>query len=153
MELGQLPAKGDPAVRAEGLRQVRQSSPELVGSLVEDHGPPLVPEALQMLPAALFGDGQKALESEPPRGQAADRQGADGGAAAGDGQHRHAVLRAEADQGLAGVRDGGSPGVGYQGAALPRQQAGEDGLPGGDMIVLVVADQRLFDPEVVQQLQ
>ena len=42
MELSQLPAQGDPAVRAESLRQVVQCGTELVRGLVEDHGPGLV---------------------------------------------------------------------------------------------------------------
>ena len=42
MELGQFPAQGDPAVRAEGLHQVIQCGAELVRGLVEDHGPGLV---------------------------------------------------------------------------------------------------------------
>ena len=42
VELGQFPAQGDPAVRAEGLHQVIQCGAELVRGFVEDHGPGLV---------------------------------------------------------------------------------------------------------------
>ena len=63
-----------------------------MGGLVENHGPGFPPQALQMFPAAPFVDGQKPLEGKAPRGQAADRQSVYRGAAAGDGQHRHAVF-------------------------------------------------------------
>ena len=41
VELSQLPAQGDPAVWAEGLRQVVQCGTELMRGFVEDHGPGL----------------------------------------------------------------------------------------------------------------
>ena len=97
-------------------------------------------------------DGQEALKGEPPGGQAADGQGVDGGAAAGDGQHLHAAFRAQPHQVLAGVGDGRGPGVGHQGAGLACQQPLQNGLTGGDVVVLVIADQGLFDLKVVQQL-
>ena len=38
MELGELPAEGEAAVRAEGVPEVGEGGPELVGGLVEEHG-------------------------------------------------------------------------------------------------------------------
>ena len=105
-----------------------------------------------MLPPALFIDGQKALKGEPAGGKAADGQGVHRRAAAGDGQNLHAVFRAQPHQVLAGVGNGGRAGVRHQSAGLACQQALENGLPGGDVVVLVVADQGLFDFKMVQQL-
>ena len=152
MELRQLPAKGDLPVRAEGVPQVRQGGGKLVGSFVEDHGASFPPETVQMLPTAFFVDGEESLKGKAPGGQAADGQGVHRRAAAGDGEHPHAVFRAQPHQILSGIRHSGGARVRHQGAGFPRQQPGEDGLSGGDVVVLVVADQRLFDVEVVQEL-
>ena len=107
---------------------------------------------MELLPPLLLAGGQEPLEGEAARGQAGHRQSVHGGAAAGDGQHLHAVFGAQAHQILAGVADGGHARVGHQGAGLASQQAGQDGLSGGGAVVLVIADQGLFDVEVVQQL-
>lgn len=50
VELRQLPAQGHPAARAEGLPQVLQRGAQLVGRLVEDHGPLLVFQRVQPFP-------------------------------------------------------------------------------------------------------
>ena len=105
-----------------------------------------------MFPAAFFVDGEEALEGEASGGQTADGQGVDGGAAAGNGPDLHAVFCAQPHQILAGVRDGGGAGVRHQSAGFPGQQSIQNALPGGDVIVLVIADQRLFHAEMVQKL-
>ena len=116
-----------------------------MGRFVEDHGAGFVLQGVQMLPTAFLVDGEEALEGEASGGQTADGQGVDGGAAAGDDDDRHAVFRAEPHEALPGVGDGGSTGVRHQGTALSRQEPLEDGLPGGDLVVLVIADERLAD--------
>ena len=123
-----------------------------MGRLVEHHGPYLAGQFLQRGAALLFAGGQEALEGEPPRVQPRHSQGRDGGAAAGDGLYRHAVSGAQGHQILAGVADGGGARIRHQCAGLTLQQAGQNGLPCGGAVMLVVADQRLPDVEVVQQL-
>ena len=111
MELGQLPAQGDPPV-PEGGQEVVQGGAEAVGRLVEEDGPLLAQQALEpLLPLGLV-HRQEPLEDEPLRRQSADRQGGDEGAAAGDGLNGHAVFGAQAYQVLAGVADGGGADLG-----------------------------------------
>ena len=84
VELGQLPTQGDTAVRAEGGGEVLQRGEELVGSLVKEYGALFPPQGFQPLPAVPPVDGEKALEHEAAGRQAADCQGTDASAAAGD---------------------------------------------------------------------
>lgn len=128
VELGELPAEGEAAVRVEGVPEVRKGGAELVGGLMEEHGAFLRLEGGQALPALLLIHGEEAFKAEAARGEAGDRQGVDGGAAAGDGDDRHAVFRAEPHETLPGVGDGGGAGVRHQGAALSRQEALQNGL-------------------------
>ena len=67
-ELGQLPAETDGTVSAKGFGHILQGVYQLVGRFVEDHGPLLVFQGFQMLPAALLGGGQETLEAEPACG-------------------------------------------------------------------------------------
>ena len=119
---------------------------------VKDHGARLAGQLLQLIPALLFAGGKKALKGEAACGQAGDSQRVDGGAAAGDSLHGDAVFGAQTHQLLAGITDGGHPRVGDQRAGLTGQQAGEDRLSRCGTVVLVIADQRLFDAEMIQQL-
>ena len=152
MELRQLPAQGHPPVRTEGLPQVLQRGAQLVGRLVEDHGPLLVFQRVQPFPAAFLVDGEEALKGEPPRGQAADRQGIHCRAAAGDGEHLHPIFGTQPHQILSGIGDGRCTGVRHQSTGLPSQQPLQDGLARSGMVVFVVAHQGLFDLKVIQQL-
>ena len=102
-----------------------------------------------MLPAALFVHGQKALKGKASGGKAADCQGVYRRTAAGNGNDIHPVFSAEADKILSRVGNSGSAGVGYQGAGLAPQQPGQNGLPGSDVVMLVVTDERFFDVEMV----
>ncbi len=122
-----------------------------MGRLIEDHRPILRRQPLQALAALLFLRREKALEGEAGRGQAGDAQGRDGSAGAGDGADRDALLGAEPDQSLAGVGDRGAACVRDQGAALPRLQTGQDLRPALGLVVLVVADQGLFDFQMIEQ--
>ena len=119
---------------------------------MKDHGARLTGQLLQLFPALLFDGGKKALKSEAACGQAGDGQSVDGGAAAGDGLYRDAVFSTQAHQILTGITDGGHPRVGDQRTGLTGQQAGENRLSRSGTVVLVIADQRFFDVEMIQKL-
>ena len=102
-----------------------------------------------MFPAAFFVDSEEPFKGEAPGGQTADSQGVDGGAAAGNGPDLYAVFCAQPHQILAGIGDGGGAGVRHQSAGFPGQQPIQNVLPGGDVIVFVIADQRLFHAEMI----
>ena len=85
MQLGQFPAEADPAVCTKSIPKIFQCRYQLVGRFIENHGPLLFLQALQMLPAALLGSGQETFETEPPRCLTGDAQGSNGGAGAGNG--------------------------------------------------------------------
>ena len=119
---------------------------------MKDHGARFFFQRIQMLPAAFPIDREETLKGEPPGGQTADSQSVDGGAAAGNGPDFHAVFRTQPHQILTGIGDGRGAGVRYQSAGFSPQQPAQDSLPGGDVVVFVVAYQRLFDAEMVQQL-
>ena len=106
-----------------------------------------------MLGAVLLRRGQEALKREAPRRQAGHAQRRDGGAGAGDGADRHARLRAQADQILAGVGDGRGSGVRHERARLARQNALDDARAACRLVVLIIADERLFQLQMVQQPQ
>ena len=151
MELGQLSTQSHRPV-SQQLQHIRQRGPQFVGRLMEHHGALLRRQPGQCLPPLLFVGREESLKGETPGGQTRHRQSAHGGAAAGDSLHRDAVFPAQPHQILAGIADGRGPGVRHQRTRLPGQQPGQNGLPGGGPVVLVVADQRLFDVEMVQQL-
>ncbi len=151
MELRQLPAQGHPPV-AQYLQHIRQRLAQPVGRFVEHHGPDLAADLRQRRAPLLLSGGQKTLEGEPPRVQPGHRQRRDGGAAAGDGLHLHAVFAAQRHQLLPRIADGRRPRVGDQGAHLAAQQPLQNGLSRRRPVVLVVAHQRLSDVKMVQQL-
>ena len=123
-----------------------------MGRLVEHHGPRFAGQLLQRGAALALAGGQEALEGETPGVQTRYGQRGDGGAAAGYGLHRHAVFGAQRHQLLPGIADSRRTGVRYQRAGLACQQPGQNGLSRRRPVVLVIADQRLFDVEVIQQL-
>ena len=119
---------------------------------MEHHGPCLAGQLLQGGAALLFAGGQKALEGEAPGVQPGHGQGGDGGAAAGNGLYRHAVFGAQRYQLLSRIADGRGTGVGDQRARFAGEQTLQNSLTRRSAVVLVVADQRLFDVKMVQQL-
>ena len=62
------------------------------------------------------------------------------------------MLGAQAHQLFAGIGDGGGTGIRDQGAGLSAQKPLQNGLSGGDVIVGMIAHQRLFDFKMVEQL-
>ena len=119
---------------------------------MEEHGARLPPETLQMGPAVFLVHGQKALKGKPSRGQTGHRQRVDKGTGAGDGNHGNLLRCALGHQFLSRVTDGGSTGIGDQGAALTPQQAGDQFLSPGSGIVAVVTHHRLLQPQMVEEL-
>ena len=152
MQLGQLTAERDRAVRTEGSGQVVQRAAQLVRGLVEDHRAGLVLQKGQPFAAVPLGDGQKALEHKAGRGLAAGRQRCDAGRCRRDGHDPDAALVGLADDLLAGVADAGHTGIAAQGAILPGLDAVQDGLAVVER-VLIVADHRLFEAQMVEQPQ
>ena len=152
VDLAQLPAQGGGPV-TEDVQQIRQGGVQLVGRLVENHGALLPGQGLEALPPLPPAGGEEALEGEASGGQAREGQGADQGAAPGNSDDVHPVLGAQAHQLLPRVADGGHPRVGYQSAALPGQQPAQHRLAGGGAVVLMVADQTLFQAKMVEKLQ
>ena len=135
MELGELPAEKAAVGPEASLRSERVGG--ACGGLVEEHGALLRLEGGRRSQHSLLVHGEEALKAEAACGEAGDRQGVDGGsAAAGDGDDGDALQSAEAHETLPGVGDGGGAGVRHQGAALPGEEALEDGLAGGGLVVL-----------------
>ena len=153
VELGQLPAEADAPVFPEGLRQIFQGGQQLVGSFIEDHGALFALQGFQVLPAALFGGGEEALKAEPARCLAGDAQRRDGGTGAGNGTDSDACGGALLHQILAGIGNGRTAGIGYQGAGLTGQDPFHNFITFESLVVLVVANQAFFDAQMVQQLQ
>ena len=150
VELGQLTAEGDAPLRAEGVHEVVQRRAQLVGGFVEDDGPLFTQKLSKTLFFLLPVHRQEALEHPA------------GGVLARDGQRRHAGGRRRdrhdfdapgqrvPHDDLARVRDAGHSGVRAEGAVLARLNTAQDTLA-FLQCVLVVADHRLFQAQIVQQ--
>ena len=151
MELCQLTAQGGGPV-SQQLHHVGEGLTQAVGCLVKHHGAHLAGQLLQGSAALFFTGGQKALEGEAPGVQPGHGQGGDGGAAAGNGLYRHAVFGAQGHQLLPRIADGRGTGIGDQRARFAGEQTLQNGLTRRSAVVLVVADKRLFDVKMVQQL-
>ena len=152
MHLRQFARQRNPPV-AERFIQIAERRRTLVRRFVKDHRAALVGELSQMLPAAFFVHAQKALERKPSRRQAGKRQRRHHRARPRHRQHRNAALRALGHQLLAGIRDGGHSRIRNQHAVFARFDARADLLSALAFIVFIVADQRLFDPEMVEQAE
>ena len=98
-------------------------------------------------------DGQEPFEGEPARGQAGHGQSGNQRTASGNGHHRHVVLGAQTHNVFPRVTDGGCSGVGHQSAAFAGQKPLQNLLACGNVVVLMIAEQGLFECEVVHQLQ
>ena len=123
-----------------------------MGRLVKDHGPPLGQQFGQAFFFLAALHGQKTLKDPAAGVLSGDGQRSDAGAGPGHRHHRDAPLQCVPDDDLAGVRDAGHTGIRAQSAALPRLDPAQDAfalLQG----VFVVADQRLFQTQVVQKPQ
>ena len=117
--------------------------------LVKDHGAALVLDFVQMVPAALFIDAQKALKRKSARRQSRYRQCGNDGARARHNKHRHVVLGTQRHKVFARVGDGRHAGVGDNGARFARQNAVYNAPAFFGLVVLIIAYKRLFNAEVV----
>ena len=153
MELGKLPAEADAPLRPEGVGKILECVLKLVRRFIENHSAPFGFQGVQMLPTAFFVRGQKALEAEAPGRQAGDAQRRDRRTGAGNGADAHARLCAERDQILAGIGDGGGTGVGHKRTALAGKQSLDDARAAFIFVVLIIADKRLFQLQMVEKLQ
>ena len=152
MELGQLPAEGHAAVRAEGGGEIVQRRPKLMGGLMEDHRPLFVLQAFQVGLTILLVHRQKALKGKASRGQAGHSQSVHKGAGPRDRHHGNVLGGALGHQLLPWVADGRGPGVRDQGAALAGQQAVHQFISAGVGVVAVIAHHGFLDAQVVEQL-
>ena len=150
VELGQLPAEGDAAVPAKGGGQLVEGGPQPVGRFVKDDGPHLPLQGGQPFAAQPALGGQKALKDPAGGILPRDGQGGDAGRRPRHRGDRDAAGQRVPDDDRAGVGDAGHPGVGAEGAALPRLDPAEDALAPAEG-VLVVADHRLFQTQMVEQ--
>ena len=123
-----------------------------MGRLIEDHGPLLPPERVQVAAAVLLVHSKEPLKGEASRGLPRGRQGGDQGTGSGDGHHRHAVLGAQGHQILSRVGDGGGTRIGNQCAVFPGQQPLQDTLAAVFRVVAVVGDHGLFQLQMVEEL-
>ena len=107
-------------------------------------------EEIALAPAALHR--QEAAVEKCLRGKAAaDERGEDGARAGKDGVGQ-AALDAGAEQAVAGIADAGQAGVGDDGDVFPGGEFLDEFGGAARFVVLVVADERLRDFEMAQQI-
>ena len=106
-----------------------------------------------MFPPVFAVDGQKSLKGETARGKAGHTQRGNGGAWARDGTDWNAIGNTKCDHILARIGNGGRARIGHQRAGFAGEQPRKNFLPGLCPVVIVVADERLVDAQVVEQLQ
>ncbi len=152
MELGQLPAQRYLPLPAKSVRQVPEGGNQLVGRLVEDHGPLLPRQGFQVGPAVFLVHGQKALKGEAAGGQAGGCQRRDQGAGTRDGYHRDPGSGTQGHQILPGSEMAGIPASVTRAQLSPCQQAVQHRLTAGCGVVPVVGDHRLLQPQMVEEL-
>ena len=150
VQFGQLPAEGDAAFPAKGGGQLVQGGPQPVGRFVKDDGARLPFQGGQPFAAQTAFGGQEPLKD--PAGGVLARHGQSGDAGRGPRHRRDGDPPGQGvpDDDRPGVRDAGHPRIRTQGAILPRFDPAQDALAPVQS-VLVVADHRLFQPQMVEQ--
>ena len=143
MQLGQLPAQGNGALRAKGGAQVVQCSAQLVGGLIKNHGAGLPLQKFQPLAALLFGHRQKALKHKPGGILPRNRQRRHAGTGTRHRRYRNAAGNGVFHDLLTGVADAGHTGVRAERAALPRFNAVQN-CRAMVQRMLIIAHHRLF---------
>ena len=153
MKLGQFPAHGHAPVRPEGIQKIPQGRGQLVGSLVKDHGARLV---LQLSQPVLFlapVGGQKALKHKTPRHLTGHTQRRDGRAGRRHRAHGNASGMGVPHDDLTRVGHRRHARVGTKRAVFPGRDAVQDILAPLLQVVFIIADQRLFDSQMIEQFQ
>ena len=151
MHLGQFPHNGDLPVTQHPV-QIPNGVAKLMRRLIKNHGALLVLKLLQVVPAGFFIDGQKALKGKAPALHTGHRQRCGKSHRSGHGHHRDPLQVAQVHQILPRVRNGRHTRVRYNGAVLPRRNAGSDDLAPLPTVVLIIADHLFFDTKMIQQL-
>ena len=152
MDLRELAGEGDPPV-AKRVEQVAQRGGELVRRFVKHHGALFAAQLLEVVAAALLVHAQEALEREAARGQAGECERGGHGGRPRHGQHADAAGGALGHEILARIGDGGHSRVGDEHAVLSRLDPLADHGAAPALVVLIIAEHRLFQAEMVQQLQ
>ena len=149
---GQLAAEGDPAV-AQGLVELLEGAPQVMGRLVEDGRALLSLQLGQNIPPLLLIGRQKSLEAESSGGHARHGQRRDQRAGSREGGHADPLLDAFCGDHFAGVGDGGCAGVGDDGDILAALEFADQFVRLCVLIIFVIAGEGFFDLEVVEQAQ
>ena len=110
-----------------------------------------LPQRVQMGAAVFFRGGEEALKGKSTGGQPRNTQSGDGGAGTGNGADGDPGFRAESDQVLSGVGDGGRACVRDQRAGFSAEDALDDFRTADGLVVLIIADQWLFQLQKIQQ--
>ena len=150
--LGQLAAQRDPAV-PEVIVQFLQSPAQVVGSLVEDRRAFLPLKLGQNIPSLLLVCRQKSLKAESSGGHPGHGQSSDQGAGSGQRSHSDPLLETHGCDHFAGIGDGGRSRVRHDRDTGAAMQFRDQLLGLCVLIIFVIAGERLFDPEVVEQSQ
>ena len=98
------------------------------------------------------GHRQKPLKDKAGGILPRNRQRGDTGAGARHRHHADSPVQRVLYDLFAGIADAGHPSIGAKGTVLPGLNAGQDGLSVVQR-VLVIADHRLFEPQIVEQPQ
>ena len=105
-----------------------------------------------MLPAALFCCGEESFKAKAAGGLTGNTQGCDHSAGTGNGADNNTGFMTQLYQILAGVRDGGAAGIGYQRAGFAGQNPFDYFFAFKSLVMLIVADKAFFDAQVIQKL-
>ena len=119
---------------------------------VKDQGMGILLKAVEMLPAVFAVGREKALKRESGGDKPADAKGAYRGARAGNNDGPDAGRRRKTDDVLARVGDAGHSGVRNDRDIFSVLHPFDDRFPAFAKVVLMVADERLFDVEIIEQL-
>ena len=134
---------------AEHVVKIAERFHKLVRRFIENDRPMLVPQRFQMLLPGLVRCGEKALKREALRRKTGHRERRDDRARPGRCRYRDAVLAAQPHQLFAGIGDRGHARVRDERAAFPAEQPGDNDGGALHLVVLIIADERAADAEVV----
>ena len=152
MELGQLTAERDLAVTKDS-QQIIQRVAQLVGRFVEDQGAVIVLDLFQMGIAALFtADGEETLKRKAGGYQTGDSQRGNNSTGTGNNNGLNVILRTQAHQILTGIGDAGHTGICNDSTVFSCKDPFDDLNALFPQIVLKIADLRLSDAEMIEDL-
>ena len=150
--LGQLTAERDMTV-SEHLAQIDEGRGEIVGRFVKNDRARLMAQRFQIFPSCIAARLQKALEHKAPRIHARKHQCIDERTAPGNGGNGNLRLHAQAHHIRARIGNARRARIGHQCARFAVSQTGDQGFAACALIVLMIADLRLIQAEMGQQLR